>query len=988
MPTYNKDAYDISRAFGRIENELLGSMMRNMGRHRAEERDYGFDWPQWQALQLQELRRYREENKEKFREDFDNINSQVESALRMAYESGQSDQEAVILDQIRRGKLEANRSFDADFFRLNNRRIDSLVEATTNDIKTAEQAILRMANDKYRQIVFDAQVYFASGGGTYEKVVDMAAHDMLMAGLNCIEYKNGARHTAADYAEMVIRTSGQRAYLRGEGQKRNEWGVHTVIVNKRGNPCPKCAPWCGKVMIDDVYAGATASEAKESGYPRVSTAMQAGFLHPRCKDTYTTWFPGVSQKPKPWTKEELAALDENARKEAEQKHAEKMAEKCDRVSEFSLDPEKQKIYEKRAEQWGEKAENLKSEELTQRRRQRLAERRRKKNHPAFDQMSAGQLRDYIDNNLVTEFTGLDGANTDFVREAVKVISTFEEMMGGKTIDGLSVQFGGTPKGVYAKYNDKTKTILLKKTGSIEKLEESLKRENLRYRMRWKTDKDYHATETFSGQIWHELGHAVDVDTGQALSRSLSADSALDELSVKVSSYAGSTQNVRATKRSEAWAENFAAYMDGGRNKERVPKQIEEKIKGYFEQKAAGKAKNVAKAGKRKPKKADVPDVKAKEPFIPAKTIEEAQEYAQTFVESRFMDKTFKGQVVFKGISVDHANEINRALIEVFEQFPELEKLSGIKTISPTSAAGKKAFKDGADALFSYDPIQNGVFINKNLLKNAKSFEAYKKQSKESWNLVMGNLDKLSGAQRELAEKYAAAGRSLVDGDTVKGLFTHELGHHVQWTMLDPKTTNSLTSRMMQYAPKISGYAQASGSEYLAESFTAYMKGERYVLDPEYVRVLDSKVKLKKYTVLKGHPDEVKKPITFTISDNHSIIMTSKQKGKKLSEHCKDYGLDPSKPEDREWVVNHIADILQNHDIRVRGIFRGQGEFIEGTKNRKEGPVWFYIKGEDVVVVNGSDQEFVTILKGGARSGESGNKRVQGALYDYYSKKRE
>lgn len=628
MPTYNKDAYDISRAFGRIENELLGSMMRNMERHRAEERDYGFDWPQWQALQLQELRRYREENKEKFREDFDNINSQVESALRVAYESGQSDQEAVILDQIRRGKLEANRSFDADFFRLNNRRIDSLVEATTNDIKTTEQAILRMANDKYRQIVFDAQVYFASGAGTYEKAVDMAAHDMLMAGLNCIEYRNGARHTAADYAEMVIRTSGQRAYLRGEGQKRNEWGVHTVIVNKRGNPCPKCAPWCGKVMIDDVYAGATASEAKESGYPRVSTAMQAGFLHPRCKDTYTTWFPGVSQKPKPWTKEELASLDENARKEAEQKHAEKMAEKCGRVSRFSLDPEKQKIYEKRAEQWGEKAENLKSEGLTQRRRQRLAERRRGKIQSAFDQVSAGQLRDYIDNNLVTEFTGLDGANTDFVREAVKVISTFEEMMGGKTIDGLSVQFGGTPKGVYAKYNDKTKTILLKKTGSIEKLEESLKRENLRYRMRWKTDKDYHATETFSGQVWHELGHAVDVDTGQALSRSLSADSALDELSVKVSSYAGSTQNVRATKRSEAWAENFAAYMDGGRNKERVPKQIEEKIKGYFEQKAAGKAKNVAKAGKRKSKKTDVPDVKEKEPFIPAKTIEEAEEAAR------------------------------------------------------------------------------------------------------------------------------------------------------------------------------------------------------------------------------------------------------------------------------------------------------------------------------------------------------------------------
>ena len=38
---------------------------------------------------------------------------------------------------------------------------------------------------------------------------------------------------------------------------------------------------------------------------------------------------------------------------------------------------------------------------------------------------------------------------------------------------------------------------------------------------------------------------------------------------------------RVTKRSEAWAENFAAYMDGGRNKKKVPDEIAEMIEGYF-----------------------------------------------------------------------------------------------------------------------------------------------------------------------------------------------------------------------------------------------------------------------------------------------------------------------------------------------------------------------------------------------------------------------
>lgn len=45
------------------------------------------------------------------------------------------------------------------------------------------------------------------------------------------------------------------AYLQGEGEKRQEWGVTTVIMAKRGNPCPKCLPFVGKVLIDDVWSG-------------------------------------------------------------------------------------------------------------------------------------------------------------------------------------------------------------------------------------------------------------------------------------------------------------------------------------------------------------------------------------------------------------------------------------------------------------------------------------------------------------------------------------------------------------------------------------------------------------------------------------------------------------------------------------------------------------------------------------------------------------
>lgn len=226
-------------------------------------------------------------------------------------------------------------------------------------------------------------------------------------------------------------------------------------------------------------------------------------------------------------------------------------------------------------------EDKNSAELTTRRQERLAARRRVKREVDYSQMDSKQLKQYIEEHLKTSFEGLKGVNTDYLREAVKVIDQFEKKMGGRTIDGLSIRFGSVPNGAYAKYDDQTKTLILKKTGSIERFEEAQRNENARYRAKWKVGKDYHATETYSGTIWHELGHALDIESGQAFSKALSATSYLDAASVKVSAYAGTTQNVRVTKRSEAWAENFAAYMDGGKNKKRVPAEIADMIEEAF-----------------------------------------------------------------------------------------------------------------------------------------------------------------------------------------------------------------------------------------------------------------------------------------------------------------------------------------------------------------------------------------------------------------------
>ena len=274
--------YDLSAAFQAIEDELIASMIRNITRHRAEETEEGIQWSMWQAEQLKALEKYRRSNEKRFHAEFGCLNKQIEELIRQSNKVGGMEQEQQILKAIKDGfklygKTPVKEAMSAAFFRLNERKLNALIEATTHDMRKAETAILRMANDQYRKIIYNAQVYANSGAGTYEKAVDMATKDMLSAGLKCVQYANGARHTLSDYADMAIRTASKRAYLQGEGEKRQEWGISTVIVNKRGNACPLCLPFVGKVFIDDVWGGGRRSDGR---YPLLSEAIAAGLYHP------------------------------------------------------------------------------------------------------------------------------------------------------------------------------------------------------------------------------------------------------------------------------------------------------------------------------------------------------------------------------------------------------------------------------------------------------------------------------------------------------------------------------------------------------------------------------------------------------------------------------------------------------------------------------------------------------------------------------------
>lgn len=350
--------YNIREAFEKIEDELIDSMMRNFSRRRAEETKEGYNWTQWQAEQLKSLEEYRKHNAKKFGKRFKTINGKVEEMIRTAKADGNASQEAEILEAVKDGfkaPKKPSAHSTAEFFKMNDRKLDALIKSTTDDLKRAETAVLRMSNDKYRKAIFNAQVAMNTGAVTYEKAVDMACKDMLNAGLNCVEYKNGARHTLSDYADMAVKTANKRAYLRGEGEKRAEWGVSLVVVNSRQGGCPDCAKYIGKVFIDDVYSNGKKSDGN---YPLLSTAIKNGLFHPRCKDSTSTYYPELDDLDAPLSEDEIKELDRQRGIEEKQQYAQRQAERFDRRAEYSLDEDNKRIAQTRADEWHDRANTL------------------------------------------------------------------------------------------------------------------------------------------------------------------------------------------------------------------------------------------------------------------------------------------------------------------------------------------------------------------------------------------------------------------------------------------------------------------------------------------------------------------------------------------------------------------------------------------------------------------------------------------------------
>lgn len=361
--------YDLEEAFKIIEDDLVNQIINGIKKTTPESVLKEDNIAVWRSNQLKELQEFKKRNKKYFTKDRKKaLYKAIEDSLEEVYKEAGSSQQKKILDAVKDGlkvhRSKSDEEITADFNGINDRKLNALMAETQKNLYSAEISAVRYAEDQYRQIIFNSNIYFNTGSGNLIKCIDMATRNFLEAGINNVEYKNGRRVNIQSYAEMALRTAEKRSYIQGEAKMRDEYGLGLVIVNRRGNACPKCMKFVGKIFNDDVYGSAPI----DPRFPLLSEAIAGGLYHPNCKDVHTTYFEGITTEYPAPTKAEMENAEKQYLLEQQQRFNERQIRKYKRLADGTLDENEQKSYNELVRKYQAKQRKLIEENPTLRRK--------------------------------------------------------------------------------------------------------------------------------------------------------------------------------------------------------------------------------------------------------------------------------------------------------------------------------------------------------------------------------------------------------------------------------------------------------------------------------------------------------------------------------------------------------------------------------------------------------------------------------------------
>ena len=215
----------------------------------------------------------------------------------------------------------------------------------------------------------------------------------------------------------------------------------------------------------------------------------------------------------------------------------------------------------------------------------------------------------------------------------------------------------------------------------------------------------------------------------------------------------------------------------------------------------------------------------------AQDIKEAEEFAKTFIDT---SATGSVGISYDGISVETANVINNHLLKFTEDY-KFDKFGGI--FVPEKGTPLWSRLNGNP--IAYNSYTKSFLINRETFNTIESVaENLSRQQAVVDRYLLNPSDAhAEGNVMRILEGSRKSGRAHV-GQNIIDVLNHELGHALTPQIERLSGYGKVARRWAKYAEGISGEATLNIGEYIAESFSAWNKGEK-LHDKELIKCFEA-----------------------------------------------------------------------------------------------------------------------------------------------------
>jgi hypothetical protein len=118
--------------------------------------------------------------------------------------------------------------------------------------------------------------------------IDRVQMPFLKLGIPASSSINGQERELAGVAEYETRNATFETLTAAEGERAQQYNIPLMLISSHPSSCPLCSPWQSKILVNDLFAGAT----PDGKHELASTAKAAGLWHYNCRHSYVPYIEG------------------------------------------------------------------------------------------------------------------------------------------------------------------------------------------------------------------------------------------------------------------------------------------------------------------------------------------------------------------------------------------------------------------------------------------------------------------------------------------------------------------------------------------------------------------------------------------------------------------------------------------------------------------------------------------------------------------------